>query len=213
MIFALSRYGGLRIPSELYGLTWDNILWDKGRFIVPSPKTEHIEGKESRIVPLFPELLPYLQEAYELAQEGESRVITIYDVNSQNLRTQAHWIIRRAGINPWPKIFQNLRSSRETELVEDFPIHVVTEWIGNSPEIAKKHCLQITEEHFKRAAQNLVQYRRETARNRAKEKIRANIKNAVSHDSCETLRNVANSCNYNNLQRIPPRGLEPLSPG
>jgi len=40
LIFALARYGGLRIPSELYGLTWDDILWDKKRFVIHSPKTE-----------------------------------------------------------------------------------------------------------------------------------------------------------------------------
>ncbi|MHC4755941.1 MAG: tyrosine-type recombinase/integrase [Planctomycetota bacterium] len=60
LIFALARYGGLRIPSELYGLTWDDILWDKKRFIIHSQKTEHIEGKETRICPLFPELESYL---------------------------------------------------------------------------------------------------------------------------------------------------------
>ncbi len=31
----------------------------------------------------------------------------------------------RAGLTPWPKLWQNLRSSRETELVETYPIHVV----------------------------------------------------------------------------------------
>ncbi|MCP4376076.1 MAG: hypothetical protein GY794_07890, partial [bacterium] len=36
----------------------------------------------------------------------------------QNLRTQAHRIIKRAGLKPWPKVFQNCRSTRETELVE-----------------------------------------------------------------------------------------------
>jgi len=49
-------------------------------------------------------------------------------------------------------MFQNLRSTRETELAETFPIHVVTAWLGNSPEIARKHYLQVTNEHFVRAA-------------------------------------------------------------
>ena len=122
LIFALSRYAGLRIPSELLGLTWDNVLWDKGRFIVHSPKTEHIEGRAFRTVPIFPELLPYLQEAYELAPEGENRIITMIDVSRTNLRTQAHRIIKKAGIVPWPKTFHNLRSSCETDLAEEFPI-------------------------------------------------------------------------------------------
>lgn len=48
-----------------------------------------------------------------------------------NLRTQLLRIIRRAGWNPWPKLFQNLRSTRQTELADEYPIQVVTAWIGN----------------------------------------------------------------------------------
>jgi hypothetical protein len=48
-------------------------------------------------------------------------------------------------------VFQDLRSSRETELAERFPIQVVCEWIGNSPTVASRHYLQVTDEHFRRA--------------------------------------------------------------
>ncbi len=60
-------------------------------------------------------------------------------------------IIKRAGLKPWPKPFQNLRSTRETELMEKFPAHVVCGWIGNSEAIALKHYLQVTDDHFERA--------------------------------------------------------------
>ena len=66
-------------------------------------------------------------------------------------------IIERAGLEPWPKLFQNLRSTRETELAEQFPIHVVCAWIGNSRAVAAKHYLQTTEEHFRKATQNPTQ--------------------------------------------------------
>ena len=36
------------------------------------------------------------------------------------------------------------------------PAHVVCEWIGNSQKVAAKHYLQVPEEHFKRAAQNVT---------------------------------------------------------
>ena len=52
-------------------------------------------------------------------------IITRYRSAAQNLRTTFEKIIRRAGLEPWPKLFQNLRSTRETELAETFPIHVV----------------------------------------------------------------------------------------
>ena len=69
-----------------------------------------------------------------------------------NLRTQFGRLIRRAGLTPWPRLLHNLRASRETELAAEFPLHVVTRWLGNTPRIAMKHYLQVTEDDFARAA-------------------------------------------------------------
>jgi hypothetical protein len=49
------------------------------------------------------------------------------------------------------RIFHNLRASRQTELEETFPSHVVCQWIGNSPQVARKHYLQVTDDHIERA--------------------------------------------------------------
>ncbi len=152
LIFVLARYGGLRIPSELTRLKWADILWDQKRFIIHSPKTKFY-GKEQRICPLFPEIEQCLLEAYDQAEPGEKKIFDgLLDKN--NLRTHACRIIKKAGLVPWPKLFQNLRSSRETELVEKFPVHVVVAWLGNTPSVAQKHYLQTHEEHFKRAVEN-----------------------------------------------------------
>jgi len=158
LIFALSRFGGLRCPSEHLALRWDDILWDEEKMIVSSPKTEHHEGKESRVIPIFPEIRPYLDEVWELAEDDAEYVITRYRDPKQNLRTTFEKIIKRAGLKAWPKLFHNLRSTRETELAEQFPMHTVCSWIGNSQLIAAKHYLQVTDEHFERALQNPVQY-------------------------------------------------------
>lgn len=125
LLFALSRFGGLRCPTEHLNLRWQDVHWEQGRMLVTSPKTEHHEGKESRLVPLFPELRPFLDEAWDLAEPGTEFVVTRYRDTEVNLRTQLHRIIKRAGLKPWPKAFQNLRSSRQTELEEVFPSHVV----------------------------------------------------------------------------------------
>ncbi len=151
LIFALSRYGGLRCPSEHLALRWTDVDWGKGRMRVRSRKTEHRVGCESRLVPLFPELLPFLREVFEEAEPGTEYVITRYRQSNCNLRTQLQRIISRAGLKPWPKLFQNLRSTRETELAERWPEHVVCAWIGNTKAVARKHYLQVTEEHFERA--------------------------------------------------------------
>ncbi|WP_417375737.1 site-specific integrase [Gimesia maris] len=160
MIVALARYGGLRCPTEVLSVRWQDINWEKGRIIVTSPKTEHHPDGGTRVIPLFPELKPELEKAFELAPEGAVFVVDEKfrkAANGENgwlnanLRTTFQKIIKRAGLVPWPRPFQNLRASRETELVERFPIQTVTSWLGNSPRIAMKHYLQTTETHFENA--------------------------------------------------------------
>jgi hypothetical protein len=164
----------MRCPSEHLLLRWCDIDWANNRIHITSPKTEHHVGGESRVAPLFPELRPFLEDCFEQAEDGAEFVITRYREATQNLGTQGKRIVRKAGLKPWPKLFQNLRSTRETELAEDYPMHVVCAWIGNSQPIAAKHYLQVTDAHFSRAAgnetdaqavQNPVQQSHETPRN------------------------------------------------
>ena len=158
LLFALARYGGLRNPSETLALRWSDVDWDRSRMTVHSCKTEHHEGGGSRVAPVFPELYPHLLAVYEQAEPGTEYVITRYRKTGLNLRTQLQKIIRRAGLKPWPKLWQNLRATRQTELENDFPTHVVCSWLGNSRRVAEKHYLQVTDEHFQKAAHNPAQY-------------------------------------------------------
>jgi integrase len=164
LIIALARWGGMRCPSEVLSITWADIDWDKSRIRVTSPKTEHHAGKDHRELPLFPELRTELQAAWTSESSG-------YIVDERfrkgsmgpagwrncNLRTTFGRIIAKAGLTPWPRLFHNLRSSRQTELQEKFPMHVVCAWLGNSPDIAREHYLQTTDQHFERAAGNPLQ--------------------------------------------------------
>ena len=59
--------------------------------------------------------------------------------------------MKAAGVKPWPKLFQNCRASRETELARGFHIQTVCTWIGNSPQVAARHYLQTTEDDFRKA--------------------------------------------------------------
>lgn len=152
LIIALSRYGGMRIPSEALALRWDDIHWAESRINVRASKTEHHVGREARETPLFPELKKLLLEAWEQAPAGTVFVINRYRSPASNLRTQFLRILKKADIEPWPKLFQNLRSTRQTELTEIWPEHVVCAWLGNTEKIAKGHYLQVTQDHFERAA-------------------------------------------------------------
>ena len=128
---------------------------------------------------------------------------------SSNLRTQAHRIIKGAGLKPWGKTFQNLRASRETELVEDFPVHVVTEWLGNSPDIARKHYLQTREEHFQRAVEKGGLNRGQNTTVSPCTGPQAE-NSGVDFTPCfaTAYDNMREDANQDNLHLIPPRGLE-----
>lgn len=155
LIFALSRFGGLRCPSEHLGLRWSDIDWEHDKFLVHSPKTEHHRGGESRWVPIFPELRPLLTEAFELP-DGAEYVINRYR-DHKNLGVQFARIIKAAGLTPWPKLFHNLRATRQTELAADHPLHVACGWIGNKAAIAAEHYLTVTDDDFARAAKPTVE--------------------------------------------------------
>ncbi len=151
LIFALSRFGGLRCPSEHLALRWEDIDWRKKRIRVRSPKTEHILGKESRVIPMFPELEKYLREVLRESPDESTFVITRYRDAGTNLRTQLLKLIDRAGLKPWPNLFNNLRKTRENELTEQYPEHVVCEWMGNSKIVAREHYLRATDADFESA--------------------------------------------------------------
>lgn len=153
-LVALCRYGGLRSPSETLLLQWTDINWEFGTMFVRSPKTARHPGGESRIVPLFPELRDILWDAHDRAPERTEFVIHCSRDSVKNFRTRFRKIIQRAGMVPWDRPFQNLRSSRESELAAAYPLASVTKWLGNSPEIAMQHYLQPVNTDFERAVSN-----------------------------------------------------------
>ena len=155
-IVALARYGGLRTPSETLLVRLGDINWDRERITVRSPKTARHKGKGERIIPLFPELREPLLEVAELAAPGTVRLISRYPEDTANLRTEFHRIIRRAGLVPWERCFHNLRASRQNELMEQHPIHVVCAWIGNSVKVASEHYLKVRESDFEAASKKAL---------------------------------------------------------
>ena len=98
-----------------------------------------------------------MQEAFDEAPAGTVHLISRYRDCKHNLRTHFDHIVKKAGVEPWAKPFMNLRATRETELAKEYPLHVVTKWIGNSEPVAAKHYLQVTSADFEKVVQNPVQ--------------------------------------------------------
>ncbi len=151
-IIALARFGGLRCPSEVLRLGWADVDWDRARIRVTSPKTEG-SGKGERFIPLFPELRTVLMDAFDLAPEGARFVVNGYrDAQAANLRTHLERIIGRAGLSPWPRLFNAMRASRATELAALYPAAVCTAWLGHTQAVATAHYHMVRDSDFERAA-------------------------------------------------------------
>lgn len=129
-------------------LHWDDVLWDQGKMRVFSKKTRHHEGKDIRYVPLR-DIQDDLMTVYAQAEEGATNIITRFSESNTNLDKPLKVILHRAGVLLWPKLFQNMRGSCETDwLNEGHPAHVVAGWIGHSVKIQRANYAQITDGHF-----------------------------------------------------------------
>jgi integrase len=190
-LIALCRYGGLRHPSETIRLKWCDVNWDldHGTILVHSKKTEHHRGKATRQVPLFPPLRAEMQSSWEQADDGAEYVLPTWGGVEKNTRKPFQNIIKRAGLKEWPRLFHNLRSSRQTELVshQQFSVTTVAEWMGNSPEVGNEFYMQLTEQEHTRAVHGAVQQAAASHRN-ASQSTRGDIEK--THD----FQGLANKC-------------------
>ena len=219
-IIGLTRFAGLRCPSELQELKWSDVDWDKKLLVVRSSKTEHHEGGGVRLVPVAPELQPILFDLFDNAAEGDVLLFPNLGSSSGNLRTTFHKLITRAGHTPWPRLFQNLRGSCETDWVDLYPSHQVASWLGHSPSVAARHYLKSKDLHVQAAVgpgawiqernaesnalltQNTTQHPAAPLRT-----ISQNQMQVVT--TCEVVRDLAVACTTLRNNSMGDKGLEP----
>jgi hypothetical protein len=138
---------------EVFSLKWGDVLWEQGKLLVRIPKTEHHEGCDIRFVPLR-DIREYLQDAFQDAlPAGQHRlpadapIITRVSRANSNLDKPFVKIVESAGLVPWPKLFQNLRASCETQwLKEGERADLVANWIGHSVTVQRKNYVQHTDD-------------------------------------------------------------------
>lgn len=132
-----------------------------GRFQVRHP------GHASRMVPITPKLMTLLLER-SMEVPGGGRLVTKRGEGS--VRNLLARVLKQAGVERWPKLFQTLRSSCEKEWAMTFPQYAVSRWIGHSITVSGKHYANsVPDELFERAAgathvQNAAQNRPKSTR-------------------------------------------------
>lgn len=141
-VVLLWRRAGLR-KDEPKELRWSDIDFEKGLMTVHSPKTERYKNRGLRVVPLFPDVKKEL-EALRLEQQTagvESAFVFVSLRKIKQLFIPFKKIVIKAGVEPWEKLIQNLRSSAAIDISETFGATAESEWLGHSQDTARKHYL------------------------------------------------------------------------
>ena len=154
VLLALYRIGGLR-KNEALAVTWKDVDFNRKRLLVHSSKTERYASKETRVIPLFPELRIELEQYY-YSQTFllESSYLIIH--NRTTITQKLERVVFLAGLTRWERLIQNLRSSRAIEVYNDFGALAESEWIGHSCQTAKDHYLHLLDADFERAVNSEI---------------------------------------------------------
>lgn len=146
-VVAFARFAGMRVQSELPLLKWSDVLWAENCFVVrESPKT-----KSTRRAPIFPEIRQALEDLLPITGDSEY-VLNVLRRKSKNWRTPLEKMMIRAGLKPWPALFNTMRASGETDIARTHGLQCAVQWVGNSVQIAMKHYVRATAEDFRKAA-------------------------------------------------------------
>lgn len=92
-----------------------------------------------------------LKAEYVVPEEYRRRAQGSAGWGNANLRTTFEKIIRRAGLEPWPRLWHSMRASCETDLARQFPLAVVAKWLGNTQAIAMRHYVDVRDVDFELA--------------------------------------------------------------
>ncbi|QDV74281.1 tyrosine-type recombinase/integrase [Botrimarina mediterranea] len=147
---ALTRFAGLRHPSEVEALELDWINLPERRLLAFSPKNQRHEHKRWREIPIDPTLAPYLEDAVEKAPTGTRYVAwERRGVSATAWRNALERACKRAAVVPWRSLWHSLRGSRANDLIDaGIPEHVVCTWQNTGPKELRRHYLRPTDEHF-----------------------------------------------------------------
>ena len=147
---ALARFQGMRVPSEPRALRWSDVDFKKKEIHITAQKT-----KNKRTMPLFDEtaaILERLRDEQKRAGTFNDSPFVLRRVRMvTNPGTTFKKIVHRAGVDDYPKPFQNLRASAATDVNKKFGATAESQWIGHGTAIAEGHYLMIDPETLERA--------------------------------------------------------------
>jgi hypothetical protein len=137
-------------PRRLRSLMWEPVFRPGGFLARPMDLGANARYDSFAARSLHCGLRPPVEMTTRAHELIRIRIITRYRKANTNLRKRLERTVKRAGLQPWPRLFQNLRSSRETEFAQSYPLHVVSSLqaaarqVGGRKWVSSPVCLQVT---------------------------------------------------------------------
>lgn len=149
----LYRVGGLR-SCEAPLVTWNDVDFENDRLVVHSPKTERITGKDTRTIPLFPELRAELDALLLECAPVEPDKSVVGPENKTSRWIIVREILKRANVPLYPRLIQNLRSSASIDIYRKYGEIAENAWLGHTLTIAKDHYLHPIDDDYNKAVED-----------------------------------------------------------
>ncbi len=154
LLLVLARFAALRRGEALH-LRWNDVDWQASRLRVVSHGKWKVKDKDSRIVPICPELHAILLTSFDGAQEGQRYVIPPGSLNVKNLWRDFGVVAKRAEVERYAKPIHTLRKSCLTDWAGKYPMHVVKAWAGHSDvRTTDEFYLQVPDSEYERAGKD-----------------------------------------------------------
>ena len=147
LMLAVPRLAGLR-RGEAWRLRWSDVDLVGRRLTVRNPQSHRSTKKRTRQVPIAPKLYDLLFEAANDESNGEFVVARGSTPQPDHMHRGFGRLCSKAGVEPWRRWCHTLRKNCETDWARVYPIHIVTEWLGNSPVVAMQHYVHATDADF-----------------------------------------------------------------
>ena len=136
LIIILSRVSGVRIPSEINEMKFNDFEGHRYFRINEAGKTGH------RVVPFFEEIIPYFEAVKAKAAPGQEYVFEYYRKH-KSVGRGLERAVKKAGVTPWPGDFVQLRSNAITDKREaGWRNEIMTAVFGNSVKVREEYYIQ-----------------------------------------------------------------------
>ena len=152
-------------------------------------------------VPVFPEIMPYLIELLELRSSPDEYLFPTLRRKGERIDKAFRGIIKKAGCEIWPRLFNNLRATRANEIERVHGGLLESKWVGHSSKTFMKHYGNVQQADIVAACGTVANTLQHGGAPGGTEPPRTEKKGYLPLP--------APQCNLVQMASVPPLGLEP----